>query len=232
VKAAVEAARKAVDQFAFERTAVLYRRALELLPEDDLRRRELSVALGAALSDAGRGQAAAEAYEQALRQDAALAAPAGDRLELEHRAAEQILRAGHIDEGLARSREVLAQVGMRLAKTPRRALATGHRARALEHADAMDGEGVDHGHAFAQAVRAVAAGKGGEALLRAAVGRFVALDRHAFAAAARVRPGEVQSGAVGASNQRAGLAWLGVQCVRNPEAVAAILLPRGRTTAA
>lgn len=516
-QATVEAAKKAVDQLAFERAAVLYRRALELLPAGDLRRRELTVALGDALSDAGRGQAAAEAYSKALSQDAALAAPSDDRLELQRRAAEQLLRSGHIDEGLAVSREVLAQVGMRLAKTPRRALfmlawrrlvlklrglgyaerpaaevpvdalrridvcwsismglamvdtirgasfqskqlilaldagepfrvaralsaeaafvatgglkderrartlvdrarvlakrlgdpqllglvdfcdgltrflvgrwreaaelttqaertftdqgyavtweaansrlfavwslfyvgdiaalssrisvlvreaerrgdryavtslqcglanvsllaadapedaraavrrvmaewgskqfhfqhywallseamidlyvgrpqdsvervaagwaqlktamllqiqnvrvearylrarlaiATGDRAGALEHAEAMEGEGVEYGHAFAQVIRAVAAGKGGEALLKGAIDRLAALDMHAFAAAARVRLGEVQGGELGAANQRAGLGWLTAQGVRNPDAFAAMLLPR------
>lgn len=121
-QATVEAAEKAVAQLAFERAAVLYRRALELLPPDDLRRGDLTVALGDALSDAGRGQAAAEAYSQALGQETALQAPQADRLELQRRAAEQLLRSGHIDEGLATSRDVLKQVGLSLAKTPRRAL--------------------------------------------------------------------------------------------------------------
>lgn len=518
-QATVEAAKKAVDQLAFERAAVLYRRALELLPESDLRRRELTVALGDALSDAGRGQAAADAYSKALSQDAALAAPSDDRLELQRRAAEQLLRSGHIDEGLAASRDVLRQVGMRLAKTPRRALfmlawrrlvlklrglgyherpaaevpvealrrvdvcwsismglamvdtirgasfqskqlilaldagepfrvaralsaeaafvatgglkderrartlvdqaralakrlgdpqllglvdfcdgltrflvgrwreaaelttqaertftdqgyavtweaansrlfavwslfyvgdiaglssripvlvreaerrgdryavtslqcglanvsllaadvpedarqavrrvmsewgskqfhfqhywallseamidlyagrpqdsvervedgwaqlksamllqiqnvrvearylrarlalATGRVGAALEHAEAMEEEGVEYGTAFAQAIRAVAAGAGGEVLLKAAIDRFVALDMHAFAAAARVRLGEVQGGDVGAANQRAGHGWLTAQGVRNPEAFAEMLLPRRR----
>jgi tRNA A-37 threonylcarbamoyl transferase component Bud32/tetratricopeptide (TPR) repeat protein len=121
-QATLEAAKKAVAQLAFERAAVLYRRALELMPEGDQRRREVTVALGDALSDAGRGQSAAQAYALALEQHAAIAPRADDRLELQRRAAEQLLRSGHIDEGLTASREVLRQVGLSLAKTPRRAL--------------------------------------------------------------------------------------------------------------
>ena len=121
-QATLEAAKKAVGQLAFERAAVLYRRALELMPAGDRRRREVTVALGDALSDAGRGHSAAQAYELALSQQAALEVRSDDRLELQRRAAEQLLRSGHIDEGLAASREVLRQVGLKLARTPRTAL--------------------------------------------------------------------------------------------------------------
>ncbi|MEW5737640.1 MAG: AAA family ATPase [Myxococcota bacterium] len=119
-QATVEAAKKAVGQLAFERAAVLYRRALGLMTPDDQRRGELTVALAEALSVAGRGAEAAKAYDDARAQGAAIAR--ADALELQRLAAEQLLRSGHIDEGLAASREVLKQVGMRLAKTPRRAL--------------------------------------------------------------------------------------------------------------
>ncbi|GMU61262.1 MAG: hypothetical protein AMXMBFR34_30250 [Myxococcaceae bacterium] len=121
-QATLEAAKKASEQLAFERAAVLYRRAIALLPRDDQRRRDLLVALGDALSDAGRGQEAAKVYDEAVGRESTLAPRATDALELQRRAAEQLLRSGHIDEGLAASRAVLAQVGMRLAKTPRRAL--------------------------------------------------------------------------------------------------------------
>lgn len=122
MQATLEASRLATAQLAFERAAVLLRRALELLPADDLRRREVTVALGDALSDAGRGQDAADAYTEAIGQTTPGAALAENSLELRRRAAEQLLRSGRIDQGLALSREVLGQVGMRLAKTPRRAL--------------------------------------------------------------------------------------------------------------
>lgn len=120
--ATIEAAQRASAQLGFERAAVLYRRALELLPRDDQRRRELTVRLGDALSDAGRGQEAADAFEAALALETAIVPRQEDRLELQRRAAEQLLRSGHIDEGLETSRQVLRQVGLKLAKTPRRAL--------------------------------------------------------------------------------------------------------------
>jgi hypothetical protein len=62
---------------------------------------------------AGRGVAAAKAF-----QSAASGAPAGTALVLRRRATDQLLRAGEIEEGLAAARQVLAQVGMRLPKSP------------------------------------------------------------------------------------------------------------------
>src|SRR6185436_7986417 len=67
--------------------------------------------------NAGRGPEAALAYREA-----ALREPRTGAIELQRRAAEQLLRSGHIDGGLAAIHEVLAAVGMKLARTPRRAL--------------------------------------------------------------------------------------------------------------
>jgi len=73
--------------------------------------------LGDVLSNAGRGSEAAEAYLQA----AALARPA-DALEDRRRAAWQYLISGHVDDGRRVIETLLGAIGMRLAKTPRRAL--------------------------------------------------------------------------------------------------------------
>jgi eukaryotic-like serine/threonine-protein kinase len=111
-----EAAAKAAKALAFDRAATLYRHALELWPFPRESGRSLRVELGDALANAGRGVEAARTY-----QDAALRAEGLDVLQLQRRAAYQFLISGHIDEGLATFNQLLAQVGMRLSSTPRRA---------------------------------------------------------------------------------------------------------------
>ncbi|MBI2388247.1 MAG: AAA family ATPase [Deltaproteobacteria bacterium] len=113
---AEEAAGKAARALAFDRAAHFFRIALDR-EEDESRKQALREALGDALANAGRGAEAAEAY----------LAAAGDGngmqpLELRRRAAEQLLISGHVDQGIAAITEVLAQVGLRLAPTPARAL--------------------------------------------------------------------------------------------------------------
>jgi serine/threonine protein kinase/tetratricopeptide (TPR) repeat protein len=109
------AAARAAEALAFDRAAALYRRSLDGAPD----RRPLLVQLGHALSHAGRGAEAARAYLEAT----AGASPA-EALDLRRRAAEQFLRAGHVDEGLAAVREVLEAVDLSLPRTPARAFAS------------------------------------------------------------------------------------------------------------
>jgi hypothetical protein len=118
-----EAAARAAEALAFDRAARLYRQAIELRPLEGAGGRALKIALGEALANAGRGGESAKAYLEAA--DAIELKSGGDeamKLELQRRAAEQLLRSGHIDEGLERLREVLNAVGVPMATTPRRAL--------------------------------------------------------------------------------------------------------------
>jgi hypothetical protein len=115
------AAAQAARVLAFDRAATLYRAALELggLPT------ELEARLGDALANAGRGPEAADAYRAAARR-----AASGEAFDLRRRAAEQLLRAGKFEDGMAALGEVLGAVGLGLAKTPGRALARGLARRA------------------------------------------------------------------------------------------------------
>ena len=114
---AADAAAKAADALAFDRAARLYRVALELGTADEVAAQKLRVCLGDALANAGRGAEAARAYLAAADR-----AQSTENLELQRRAAEQLLQSGHVDEGLSVLRRVLDRVGMRFPITPRGAL--------------------------------------------------------------------------------------------------------------
>lgn len=123
---AVRAAEGASRQLAFERAAELCLWALELGHPEGEARVALLRMRGDALADAGRGYEAARAYEEALPScdDAARAA-------LEQRAAEQLLRSGHVEAGLVVLDRVLARFGMRRPKNDAAGLVAflGERAR-------------------------------------------------------------------------------------------------------
>lgn len=109
----IVAAEEAERALAFDRAARLYRRALDLFGPESDRRSALQVKLGDALTNAGRGAEAADAYL------AVTGLSLRERLELRRKAAEQLLFAGHIDEGLTVLQSVLTSVGMRMPKTRR-----------------------------------------------------------------------------------------------------------------
>ena len=116
------AAEHASEKLAFDQAAELYTRALELRTRatshgDREEERTLEIKLGDALAKAGRGPAAAEAYRGAARD-----ANAALKLDLDRRAAEQLLRSGHFDAGLAALRLVLTTIGLALPESPFRVI--------------------------------------------------------------------------------------------------------------
>jgi serine/threonine protein kinase/tetratricopeptide (TPR) repeat protein len=108
---------RATEAFAFERAVRLYEKCLALAPEMGT---ALRPKLGDAYANAGRGREAAEVY-LALAKESKVAA---DALELEQKAAHQLLRGGHIDDGMNVLEKLLASVDIPLPKTPKRALAS------------------------------------------------------------------------------------------------------------
>jgi len=119
--AAIAAATKAAAALAFDHAAQFYRHALALAasagPIPAAERAALEEGLADALANAGRCQPAAAAYQRAA------AFHGGSKaLDLRRLAAEQLLVSGHVDEGRAVLQGVLAQIGMKLAPSPRRAL--------------------------------------------------------------------------------------------------------------
>ncbi|MGH7293717.1 MAG: hypothetical protein ACRELB_02235, partial [Polyangiaceae bacterium] len=110
---AVLAGDRATEALAFDRAARFYELALSTLGAPTDERRALLVKLGEARANAGRGKRAAEAFRAAVQ-----GASAAQALELRRRAAEQLLRSGHFDEGLSAALAVGREVGMRLPGTP------------------------------------------------------------------------------------------------------------------
>lgn len=102
---AEEAGDKAALALAFERAAACYRDAIALGSQSA----RLHEKLGDALAQGGRGREAADAYLTALQLSPPPRVP-----ELRRRAAEQLLRIGHVERGLAELGTVLADVGLRL----------------------------------------------------------------------------------------------------------------------
>ncbi len=150
------AADRASAALAFDRAASLYAWTLELR-EKGTRKfvlaeiRLLQTKLGDALVSAGRGARAAQAYRAA-----AIGANEAEAIDLRSRAADQLLRSGHFDDGLVAIQEVLASIGMKLPEAPWRALVAlvlwrvvltlrglGYRLRDASHVAARDLTRID-----------------------------------------------------------------------------------------
>ena len=113
---AIEAAEEAQGKLAFNRAAELYETAITL-ESDEQAKVELLRALGDCRAGDGHAISAAEAYQRA-----AAGSDATQSVRLHHLAAEQLLRGGHITQGLEILQVVLKQAGLRMAAGPRRAL--------------------------------------------------------------------------------------------------------------
>ena len=112
----VRAAEAAANKLAFDQAAEQYASALELHEVAAEQREALLPARADALAHAGRHFEAAEAYEQA-------AVPASGllRFELSRRVAENLIKSGRIERGLDSLRRVLAEQGIDISPTRRRA---------------------------------------------------------------------------------------------------------------
>ena len=115
---AARAATKAHAVLAFDRAAVFYRSALELMPGAPAAA-EWTQGLAEALTNAGRPPEAAHVYLEA-----STGADGWRQVDLQRRAAEQFLIGGHIDRGMDVIRTVLRALHMRLAPSPLVALAS------------------------------------------------------------------------------------------------------------
>jgi serine/threonine protein kinase len=114
---AARAAARADGALAFDQAAKLYELAIELLPADVSSKWDLRTKLAHALANAGYGVEAAKAYRAA-----AVSMRGSAQVERQRCAAAQLIRSGHIDEGLIVLRGVLNSMGLELAKTPGRSL--------------------------------------------------------------------------------------------------------------
>ena len=113
------AAKLAEAALAFDRAASLLRLALRLGSPGPAEARALRTRLGTALANAGRGREAAHEYLAAVD-----GAGTDEALDLRGRAAEQLLRSGHIDEGMSVLGDVLGELGMTMPRTHKGALAS------------------------------------------------------------------------------------------------------------
>jgi tetratricopeptide (TPR) repeat protein len=123
---AEEAALRSLAAHAFDQAARLWRIALTIKVRDTNDRRRLLLRLGEALVAAGRGAQAAEVYLEA--------AEGADRttwLECHRHVAEQLLISGRIERGVEALHTLLSEIGVHAPPTPRRALVSLLRHRAL-----------------------------------------------------------------------------------------------------
>jgi len=109
---AVMAGDRAAEALAFDPAANFYDLALRSKDHPAAERRALLVKLAEARANAGRGEAAAEAFRMAAQ-----GAGASEAFELHRREAEELMMAGEIDAGAKALRQVLAAVGMQAPRS-------------------------------------------------------------------------------------------------------------------
>ena len=98
--------RRALDMLTFERAAMLFRLALRFEERQQVRA-ELELNLGHALAGAGRGVDAAAAYLRSAESERGMVA-----LQLRRQASEQLLRAGHVEQGSGILFSILRELGL------------------------------------------------------------------------------------------------------------------------
>jgi eukaryotic-like serine/threonine-protein kinase len=114
---AERAAREAEDRLAFHRAAELYGLALLHGDLDDAHRCAITARRAQTLTAAGRLVEAAVEFRVAAALTRGRA-----KFELERRSVEALLRAGHLDRGLAAAAELLGDVGVAMPRSWRRTL--------------------------------------------------------------------------------------------------------------
>jgi len=130
---AAKAAADAESALSFHLAADYYALALDLCELEADAAREMRARLGHALGNAGRLDDSAMAFQQAAE-----GAPPEQALELRRQALEQVLRAGHLDEGIVQSRAVLAEVGLTLPRSHGGAILSVLRQRLLLRLRGLD----------------------------------------------------------------------------------------------
>jgi serine/threonine protein kinase len=113
---AVAAAEKAQEALAFDRASEFYALLVRLEGDNDRRRRWL-IMLGQTLANAGRGYDASAAFLTALS-----GSSADEAIELERRAATELIRAGYLDEATEVLERLFPKVHVRSPGSDRRAL--------------------------------------------------------------------------------------------------------------
>jgi eukaryotic-like serine/threonine-protein kinase len=108
---ALLAGRRAVEMLAFNKAARFFEMALSTGAVDASQVSRVQLAIGNALTNAGRGKEAAAHYLAACS-----GAARSEQLELKQRAAEQLLYSGHVDQGLAIFEDVLGQFDVPLPR--------------------------------------------------------------------------------------------------------------------
>jgi serine/threonine protein kinase len=111
--AALAAAKVSEDTLAFEQAARFYAEALDTGQADELGQASLYRKRAESLAKAGMGCAAAGCYREAARWPAA-----NNPIEMQRLAAEQLMRSGHLDQGLGAFTALLHDAGLQMPETP------------------------------------------------------------------------------------------------------------------